>query len=211
MPRIRLKVNPSGGLFDFSEQYPGADFAILSAYPIDGRLLMILKAEFESPHLIIQFFEDSDVVQDLEVRHQESDRVIVAYSLPFIPPPVEALFNVGELPRFPVRIKDGNLIAEMTTSHERISAFKAELESTDVHFEVLSITQSESLEDRLTDRQIEFVQIALKLGYYDTPRRCSLTEVAEECNVSAATMSTVLHRAEETIVKDAFVDMEHPV
>ncbi|WP_231185036.1 helix-turn-helix domain-containing protein [Haladaptatus sp. DYF46] len=35
----------------------------------------------------------------------------------------------------------------------------------------------------------------MEKGYYDTPRRCSLTELAGELDVSKSTLSVVLHRA----------------
>jgi hypothetical protein len=38
-------------------------------------------------------------------------------------------------------------------------------------------------------------------GYYDTPRDCPLTELADELEIAKSTCSGTLHRAEETIVK----------
>lgn len=210
MPRVRLKVKPSGGLFTFAEQHPDAEFSILSAYPAENQLLVILKAEMDNPEDLIEFFELSSFIRDFGVRHIDDDSVVVGYSLPFVPPPIRAIFTAGELPRFPVQIKNGYVIAEMTTSHKRISRFKTELEATGIPFEVISVTQTGSAVSILTDRQREFVTAGLEQGYYDTPRRCTLTELAEELNVSTATASTVLHRAEEKIVKEFFEDIPVP-
>ena len=38
--------------------------------------------------------------------------------------------------------------------------------------------------------------------FHDTPRRCTLTELAKKLDVSTATASNVLHRAEEQIIKE---------
>lgn len=202
MPRVRLKVKPPGGLFAFTEEYPDADFAILSAYPTENELLVILKAAMDTPEDLIAFFETSTFIRDFELRHSDEEHVVVGYSLPFIPPPIRAIFDAGELPRFPVHIKNGFLFGEMTTSHERISMFKDGLEATGIPFEVISVTQDGTTAAMLTDRQREFVAAALDHGYYDTPRRCTLTELAEKLDVSTATASNVLHRAEEQIIKE---------
>lgn len=209
MPRVQLKVKPPGGLFAFTEEYPDADFAILSAYPTENELHVILRAEMKMPEALVSFFESSTFIRDFELRHSDENHVVVGYSLPFVPPPIRAIFDAGELPRFPVRINNGFLYGEMTTSHERISLFKDRLEATGIPFEVLSITQEGTTAALLTDRQREFVGAALEHGYYDTPRTCTLTELAEKLDVSTATASNVLHRAEEEIVKD--FNRSHPL
>lgn len=37
----------------------------------------------------------------------------------------------------------------------------------------------------------------IERGYYDTPRRCTLTELADELDLAKSTCSERLHRAEE--------------
>src|SRR5699024_1561113 len=53
----------------------------------------------------------------------------------------------------------------------------------------------------LTDTQLELVRAAIEQGYYDTPRRCSLTDLAAESDLAKSTCSETLHRAEEKIIK----------
>lgn len=80
MPRVRLQVKPSGGLFTFTEQHPDAEFSILSAYPTGDQLLVILKAEMDSPEELVEFFEQSTFVYDFEVRHLDNRSIVVGYS-----------------------------------------------------------------------------------------------------------------------------------
>ncbi|WP_211609245.1 helix-turn-helix domain-containing protein [Halogranum amylolyticum] len=56
----------------------------------------------------------------------------------------------------------------------------------------------------LTDRQQQVFLAAVEQGYYETPRRATLTDVAESMEISKATASNILHRAEGRIV-DWFV------
>ncbi|MGK2230049.1 MAG: putative DNA binding protein, partial [Methanobacteriota archaeon] len=43
---------------------------------------------------------------------------------------------------------------------------------------------------------------AHELGYYDTPREISLSEVANEMDIAKSTCSEILHRAEGKVVSE---------
>ncbi|UPM44485.1 helix-turn-helix domain-containing protein [Halocatena salina] len=60
--------------------------------------------------------------------------------------------------------------------------------------------------DLLTDRQRRFMIKAVQRGYYDSPRECSLTDLAVTLTVSKSTASRVLHNAEETVIKEFFAE-----
>lgn len=50
---------------------------------------------------------------------------------------------------------------------------------------------------------------AIQRGYYDTPRECSLTDLAAALEISKSTASVVLHNAEETIIKEFFANQSN--
>lgn len=52
----------------------------------------------------------------------------------------------------------------------------------------------------LTDRQVEAVETATRLGYYAVPRETSLAAVADELDVAEATASELLRRAESNLM-----------
>ena len=54
---------------------------------------------------------------------------------------------------------------------------------------------------QLTDRQLEVVEAATAMGYYDVPREASLADVAAAVDVARSTASTVLRRAESTVMR----------
>ncbi|MFC4440203.1 MULTISPECIES: helix-turn-helix domain-containing protein [Natrialbaceae] len=69
-------------------------------------------------------------------------------------------------------------------THEQLSQFTSELEAAGVSYEIASITQSIDVSTLLTERQHEFVVEAIEWGYYDLPRRCSVTDLAEAFGVN---------------------------
>lgn len=54
----------------------------------------------------------------------------------------------------------------------------------------------------LTPRQETAVRTALDSGYYEVPRRVSLTELAETMGLSPSSLSELLRRAERSIIDD---------
>jgi hypothetical protein len=56
--------------------------------------------------------------------------------------------------------------------------------------------------DLLTDQQRNLLVTAVEMGYYDTPRESTLTEVATAVDLAKSTASVTLHRAEERVVKE---------
>ena len=212
MPRAKVKFKPPGeplgGPFWLSTEFPDDEFRILSAYPTERGLLVLLEATMADTSNALEHFESApdERLPSREVLHADEETVLFQFQLPFVPPPFRALLTSGNLPQFPYALEDGWMVCELTSSQERLSQFGDELEETGFAFEVVWVTQSVDPTELLTDRQRQYVTSALERGYYDTPRRCSLTELADELGISKSTASTVLHYAEESIVKAFFAE-----
>jgi hypothetical protein len=206
MPHARLKFKPSGrpaGPFKFTTEHLDSTLRILSAHPTENGLLVILEATMTDPASLARLFDGTTITPSYEVLHADERIVLIQYELPFVPPPYRALFSSENLPQFPYVIRDGWTICELTTSHERLSQFKTELESTDFEYEIVSLTQSTDPTDLLTERQQQLIDTAVEHGYYDTPRTCSLSDLAATLNISKSTASEIIHRAEGKLIKES--------
>lgn len=87
-----------------------------------------------------------------------------------------------------------------------MSQFTDELATADIPCEILSLTQSPDPVELLTERQRQFVTEAIKRGYYDSPRGCTLTEFAGAFDVNKSAASGILHRAEGRIIREFMKD-----
>lgn len=210
MPKAQVKFRPPGeqrgGPFWLSTEFPDGEFRILSAYPTERGLLVLLEATMDDTSVVLDHFESAPAerVPSHEVLHADEKTVLLQFRLPFVPPPFRALLTSGNLPQFPYALEDGWMVCELTSSQARLSQFRDELEETGFTFEVVWVTQSVDPAELLTDRQRRYVTEAIERGYYDTPRRCSLTDLADELGISKSTASTVIHYAEENIIKAFF-------
>lgn len=206
MPRAKLKAKIPGGPAALSAQHPDDEFRILASHPTEDGLLAILEIRTSDTEALVRALAEAPWLTSYELLHADEQTLLIQYSLPFIPPPYRALLASENLPRFPLTIRNGWVLSDITTSHERLSQLKNELDATGLTYEIMSVTQSTDPTALLTDRQRRFVTEAIDRGYYDTPRECSLTALAEELDVSKSTASVVLHNAEESIIKEFFAE-----
>ena len=80
-----------------------------------------------------------------------------------------------------------------------LKVFLSNLNSQGVKVTVLNTSEIDSNE--LTERQMEILKLAYKLGYFDEDRRISLTELAEKLGISVPTLEEILRRALKKVVK----------
>lgn len=101
---------------------------------------------------------------------------------------------------FPVEIIEGEAVLDVVGDPDRITALAEMLDTRAAAFTIEYIRDDDH-STRLTRTQCELLRAALEEGYYDTPRRCSLTDLADEVGLAKSTVSETLHRAEGVVVR----------
>ncbi len=109
--------------------------------------------------------------------------------------------------RFPVKVQwDGRRavgIWTITGLRDRVDRLLTLLEEKGVQVELKSIQkiQSNQVEGTLTPRQAEILELALKLGYFEFPRKITLTELAKRVGVAKSTLSEIVRRISQKKVQ----------
>jgi predicted DNA binding protein len=204
MPKARLKIKPPGGPAELSTEYPDDEYRFLASRYGENEVITFFEAETQNPDAVVQFIDENPGISSYEVLHADERGLVIELVTPYTPAPVRTALDAGVLPDDPMVIQDGWVIAEITTSQERLSQFKDEMEAAGLSYEVEWISQSRDPTELLTDRQRRVITEAVERGYYDSPRGCSLTDLATSLSTSKSTTSGVLHRAEERIIKEFF-------
>lgn len=202
MPRARLSLRSNEGLVALSEAHPEASFAVLGAWPRDDRLRALVETADVGAGTLAATVADLDLLADLAVRYDGSERVRFEVDTPR-PPAHGSMADSGVVPPFPLDLEAGWLSGELVTSRAQLAAFRQELEAADIAYDVeLVETDPAAPADLLTERQREVVDAALAAGYYDYPRECSLTELAADLGVDKSVVSRILQRAEGRVMSD---------
>lgn len=77
--------------------------------------------------------------------------------------------------------------------------FLTKLSKEGVKVTVLNVSEISSAE--LTERQMEILQLAYKLGYFNDDRGITLSQLADKLGISAPTLEEILRRALRKVVK----------
>lgn len=202
MPRatLSLQIPDQVWVSTLSKQYPDAAFTVLAAMPADDTgvgLVEITGADIEP---IVTAIDDHESVTSVTVLEAQPDRALVQFETtePLL---ILSLSEAGIPLELPITITDGEVTVELTATREKLSELGTLLENFGIQFDLLSITQSIDTQSLLTDDQYDLLEAAVERGYYDTPRTCTLTELAEAVGLAKSTTGETLHRAEGTVLK----------
>lgn len=123
-----------------------------------------------------------------------------------VPIVLNAIQAAGIPLSLPVEIVDGELTLELTVPQEKLSTFGDTLDSFGISFSVERIQKYTESDSPLTDRQEWLLREAIERGYYDSPRRIALVELADDVGIAKSTCSETLHRAEGQVLKQFMED-----
>lgn len=199
MPRATLKIKSNAALVALSERHPDTQFKVVGAWPTADKLRILVESSAIALRDLEETFSTISALSDVEIRHAMDGTVHFEVSTP-TPPPHGAMADSGIVPSFPVRLENGWLVGDLTASREQLSTFRNELEAGEIEYQLDQISGRDEAEELLTARQQEVVELAVEHGYYDSPRQCTLSDLADKLEVNKSVVSRILQRAEGHII-----------
>lgn len=206
MPRAELHLTVPDDVWigELSRRYPEALFSVLSALPDQGSGVGLVEITSEHLPTLLEAVRGYESVTDLDVLSHHGETALLQFETTS-PLLLSAVQDSGIPLEMPFDLVDGEATWEITAPQDALSTLGRQLEEFGIPFRVERVEQTVQPDQLLTDTQRALLTTAVELGYYDTPRECSLTELADEMGLAKSTCSETLHRAEERVVK-AFLD-----
>lgn len=204
MPTAKLRVSIPGEawIHDVSVAHPETVFRVVATLAGDENGIALLDVHTPDPVPVVSDIERREDVTEVDLlwKQDATTMVQIETTNPLLLFP---LLKAGIPLQTPFEVRNGTATWELTTSSDRLSALRDRLEEAGITFETEYVHDEPAnpADFLLTDRQREVMLTAAEHGYYDTPRRATLTEVSESLGISKATGSDILHRAEGTILK----------
>jgi len=116
---------------------------------------------------------------------------------------LKPLLKVGVIPHTPFEVRDGWVDWTIACAQGKVRALVAGFNDEHIPYRLVSTRGVSSR--MLTPRQRLVFDAATQEGFYDVPRRISLTALAAKLDVAKSTLSAQLHRIESTVIH-AFAD-----
>lgn len=200
MPHVRLRIEPSHDeLAALTAGDPATEVLICDADRTADGTVVLYEIRTRATEAAIETLSGAAAVSEYQLLHEGEELLVVRCTLAE-PVPYRAARSSGSLARFPIAVRDGWLVVEATATNEQLAAFAESLESAGLDYRIDRVSTTYGPGELLTDRQREVIEAAADRGYYDTPRGCTLTELAAELGIGKGTASRILHRAEGRIV-----------
>ena len=189
-----------------STDFPDATFRVLAAVPGSETGFALVRIAGPSVPEVVDAMDDHPQITELSLA-QWSDNEATIHFETTAPLLLFSSRDSGMPIELPVEIRNGEATIEVTGSRERLAELAEQLENFGLQYRIDHVRERLHESQLLSDRQLEIVVAAVEAGYYDTPRRCSLTELADRLDIAKSTCSETLHRAEEAIIKRFVEDL----
>ncbi|MFC7138033.1 helix-turn-helix domain-containing protein [Halobaculum litoreum] len=199
--RFRLRLVEGLWIAEVSRTFPEATLRLLTGVPVDNRTMELGETRAEDPRAVVSAIEAHPDVLAHQLLHCDAERSISKYETRD-----QALFEFlgasSLLPEFPLVVEDGTMTFGVTATRADFEAFGDQLDASGLRYELLSVVhREESGGGPLTDRQLECLTVAWRLGYFEVPRDCSLAEVAEALDVDTSTVSETIRRGTARVLE----------
>jgi predicted DNA binding protein len=199
MPQATLKLKSNEALVALSERHPNAEFSVRGAWPANGKLRVLIETSTVALPALKKTLSAVPTLTKAEIRSETEERFLFEVSTP-TPAPHGAMADSGVVPSYPLHIEDGWFVGDLTASQEQLSAFRDELDTAGIEYQIVSVSETESSANMLTARQQEVVELAIEHGYYESPRQCTLMDLADVLDVNKSVVCRILQRAEGHII-----------
>ncbi|SEQ27017.1 helix-turn-helix domain-containing protein [Natrinema salaciae] len=189
-----------------STDYPESTFRVLAAVPGSETGFALVRIAGSAVPEVVEAMDDHPQLTELSLA-QWSDNEATVHFETTAPLLMFSSRESGMPIELPVEIRDGEATIEVTGSRERLAELAEQLEHFGLQYRIEHVRERLHESQLLSERQLEVIAAAVEEGYYDTPRRSSLTELADHLGIAKSTCSETLHRAEEAIVKRFVEDL----
>lgn len=197
--KLQLTIPDRKWVSDLSQSYPDATFRILSAIPNENSGVALAEITSSSLASLLSEIGSYDDIEETNVLNETGETALVQFetSLPLL---LLAARESGTPLAMPFEIQNGQATWEIQTSRERLSSLADQLDERGIHYSIEYVQPDIENEQLLTEKQRRLIQTAIENGYYNTPRECSLEDIAEQLELATSTVGETLQRAESKII-----------
>ena len=206
--RFDLRIEPDDCACPvLAMEFPTLDIRVVALFPLGNGLVLTdveVRGDLSDPALPPKILEVARTYL-LEALGSSPGRVLLRLTAR-AGLMIDTLQALGIAPILPIRVEEDRLYFSVRASREKIQHMYTRLREggADVVLGNISRPASRTRDAAggLTTRQLEMYRLARNSGYWDTPRRITLTEMAKALGLSKSAVSEVLAVIERKVLKE---------
>ena len=203
--RFRMALPADIWVTELSTAFPAATFRLLTGVPTGDGALELGEVVADDPGRIVDAIGAHPDIRALDRLHTDDRRAIAQYEVGE-QGLYEFLRGSSLPPEFPLTVDDGEMEFGLTATRSQFDAFGDALDDSGLSYDLLSLVHTDDEDDLLTERQRECLTVALRRGYFEVPRDCTLADVADSLGVDTSTASETIRRGQARVLKQFLVD-----
>ncbi|MHA1235831.1 MAG: helix-turn-helix domain-containing protein, partial [Promethearchaeota archaeon] len=197
---IEIETPKQKWISEIFKKYRDLEIVILNFLPYDfedfiaNAIIQIYHYKIDE---IIESIKDNPSVLGFSVleKSENQAKINIRTKDPYL---LYAIIKNGILIDFPVRLSEGVAIWKLVATRKKINDLLLQFEERGINFTLLRILNSDynidDNENKLNLEESQVIRKAIKLGFFDMPRRISLEELANELGKSKSALSVRLRK-----------------
>jgi hypothetical protein len=202
--RFEIRVPDGKWLAILNKEYNYLTFNIISNLVIDENLgNTLIEIKGLPLKTFIEEFKNTVPSSSFQFLHQEDNFLLLNVKTkdPWI---LNALVKTELLFLYPLQIIDGVIKVTAIAERKKVDKFLVELEQKEIEFKIIRIGEYQQ-ERLLSGRQTKLLKMLYQNGYYEVPRRISLTKLAKKLDVSPSALSESIRRVHKKLARNQFL------
>ena len=197
---FRIRLPEHLWVAQLSQEFQNATFRLLSGFRMDNRAVELGEVITDRTETVEAAMRAHDAIDEFELLVTEKGRLLSRYETTDIDLYLFAE-TAGLTVEFPVLVTNGWYEFDLTATRDELDRLRGSLDRVGLPYDLRSLVDTAKRETLLTDRQRELLDTAVREGYFEVPRECTLADLAGSVGVDKSTASTVLRRGEARLVK----------
>jgi predicted DNA binding protein len=197
---FRIRLPEHLWVAQLSQEFQDATFRLLSGFRMDDRAVELGEVVTDRTEAVAAAMRAHDAIAEFELLAAEDGRLLGRYETTDTDLYLFAE-TAGLTVEFPVRVTNGWYEFDLTATRDELDRLRESLDRVGLPYDLRSLVDTAERETLLTDRQRELLDAAVREGYFEVPRECTLADLARSVGVDKSTASTVLRRGEARLVK----------
>ncbi len=129
--------------------------------------------------------------------------ILIIQKMPDIFSKIYVLMNYSSFITTPMIIEKDKITLSLISKEDVANKISLLLDEFNIKYEIIRKINIEK-DSKFTARQMEIIIEAIKRGYYDTPRKINLIDLAKEFSVSTTVIERILRKAESVAIYELF-------